>query len=67
MFIKFKKKDLAALIGKIAVTDSDLSPSGTVIIDNEIYPAETGGDYIDAGRGVRVIRIRGKKVVVIRV
>jgi membrane-bound serine protease (ClpP class) len=55
------------LIGKIGVTDSELRPSGTVIIDNEIYDAKTDGDFIEAGRGVRVTRVKGKKIFVRRV
>jgi len=66
-FKKDKKKDYSYLIGKIAITDTDLSPSGTVLIDNEVYPAIADGDYIDPGRGVRVNRVRGKKIFVIRV
>ena len=62
-----KDKNLAALIGKIGVTDSDLSPSGTVLIDNEIYDVETDGEFVEAGRGVRVIRVRGSKIWVKRV
>jgi len=62
-----KDKDLAALTGKIGVTDSDLDPLGTVLIDNEIYDVETDGEFVDAGRGVRVIRVRGSKIVVKKV
>jgi len=62
-----KKKNLTGLIGKIAVTDSDLSPSGTVLIDNEIFTAKTDDNFIEAGRGVRVTRVRGKKIFVRRV
>ena len=62
-----KDKDRAALIGKIGVTDSDLNPSGTVLIDNEIYDVKTDGEFVEAGRGVRVIRVRGSKVWVKRV
>ena len=62
-----KEKDYSALIGKIAVTDTDLQPSGTVLIDNEIYEVKTDGDFIEAGRGVRVTRVRGKKIFVRRV
>ena len=58
---------LTALIGKIAVTESELRPSGTVLIDNEIYEDEADGEFIDAGRGVRVTRVRGKKIFVRRV
>jgi len=60
-------KDLSSLIGKIAVTDSDMSPNGTVLIDNEIYEAVTDGEQIDPGRGVKVTRVKGKKIVVKRV
>ena len=62
-----KEKDYSALIGKIAITDTELSPSGTVLIDNEIYEAKTDGEFIEAGRGVRVTRVRGKKIFVRRV
>jgi len=60
-------KDLSSLIGKIAVTDSDMSPNGTVLIDDEIYEAVTDGEQIDPGRGVKVTRVKGKKLVVKRV
>jgi membrane-bound serine protease (ClpP class) len=60
-------KDLSALTGKIAITDTDLSPKGTVIIDDEIYEAEAEDGYVEAGRGVRVTRVRGKKIFIRRV
>jgi len=62
-----KDKDLGALTGKVGVTDSDLNPSGTVLIDNEIYDVTTDGELVEAGRGVRVIRVRGMKIWVKRV
>jgi len=65
--MKDKKENYGALIGKIAVTDTDMSPSGTILIDNEVYPAITSGESIEAGRGVRVIKVRGKKIFVIKV
>ena len=62
-----KDKNNAHLIGKVAVTDSELNPSGTVLIDNEIYEVKTDGEYVEAGRGVRVTRVHGKKIFVRRV
>ena len=62
-----KDQSLTALIGKIAVTESELRPLGAIMIDNEIYEAEADGDFIDSGRGVRVTRVRGKKIFVRRV
>jgi membrane-bound ClpP family serine protease len=60
-------KDLSSLIGRIAVTDSEMSPKGTVLIDEEIYEAVTDGERIDPGKGVKVTRVKGKKIVVKRV
>jgi len=62
-----KDKDYSDLTGKIALTDTDLQPSGTVLIDNKIYEAKTEGEFIEAGRGVRVTRVRGRKIFVRRV
>jgi len=62
-----KDKSLTALIGKIGVTDSDLNPSGTILIDNEIYDVTADDEFVEAGRGVRVLRVRGSKIWVKRV
>ena len=59
--------DLSSLIGRIAVTDSEMSPKGTVLIDDEVYEAETDGECIEPGRGVKVTRVKGKKIIVKRV
>ena len=59
--------DLSSLIGRIAVTDSEMSPKGTVLIDEEIYEAVTDGEHIDPGKGVKVTKVKGKKIVVKRV
>jgi len=55
------------LTGKIAITDTEMDPKGTVLIDDQIYEAQALDGYIAAGRGVRVIKIRGKKIFVKRV
>jgi membrane-bound ClpP family serine protease len=62
-----EQKALTALIGKIGVTDSALQPEGTVLIDNEIYTVESDSGFVEEGRGVRVTRIKGKKIYVRRV
>jgi membrane-bound serine protease (ClpP class) len=60
-------QDLKTLIGKIAITDSDLSPKGTAVIDDEVYEVEAEEGYVEAGRGVRVTRVKGKKIFIRRV
>jgi len=62
-----EKKDVSDLIGKIAVTESELSPCGIVSIDGEIYDVTTEGEHVDEGRGVKVTRVKGKKIFVVRV
>jgi membrane-bound serine protease (ClpP class) len=59
--------DYTALTGKIGITDSALQPSGTVLIDNEIYNVESDAGFVEEGRGVRVTRVKGKKIYVRRV
>jgi membrane-bound serine protease (ClpP class) len=59
--------ELASLTGKIAITDTEMRPKGTVLIDDKIYEAEALDGYIEAGRGVRVIRVHGKKLTVKKV
>ena len=60
-------KDYFKLIGKIGITESSLNPCGIVQIDDEIYSVKTEGEFVDEGRGVKVIRVQGKKIIVIRV
>ncbi|MDR2965588.1 MAG: NfeD family protein [Treponema sp.] len=62
-----KENDYSALIGKIAVTDTPLEPLGTVLIDGEIYEARTDAEFVDAGRGVKITRVKGNKIFVRRV
>jgi membrane-bound ClpP family serine protease len=62
-----ENKDYTVLTGKIAVTDSALQPEGTVLIDNEIYIVESDSGFVEEGRGVRVTRVKGKKIFVRRV
>jgi len=59
--------DYKQLIGKIGVLQSKLNPSGTVLIDGEIYDVMTEGEPVDEGRGVKVTRVQGKKIIVRRV
>ena len=58
---------LAALTGKIGVTDTVLRPSGRAIFDGKVYTVEADGEYVDTGRGVIVTRVRGNRIIVRRV
>jgi len=62
-----KFNELKKLIGKIGVTQSELNPDGTIQIDDEVYEVRTEGEQVDEGRGVKVVRVQGKKIIVRRV
>jgi len=61
------QSELKNLIGKIGVTQSELNPNGTIQIDDEVYEVRTEGEQVDEGRGVKVVRVQGKKIIVRRV
>jgi len=62
-----KNKNLSLLRGKTGVTESELNPGGSVQIDGEVYEARTDGEYVEQGRSVKVIRVKGRKIFVVRV
>ena len=41
-----------------------LRPAGMIKIENEKYSVVTGGEYIDKGKKVRVIKTEGNKIIV---
>jgi membrane-bound serine protease (ClpP class) len=59
-----ERRTLRQLVGKIGVTKSVMLPSGAVVIDGQTIDALTEGIPIEAGQRVRVIEVRGNRVVV---
>jgi membrane-bound ClpP family serine protease len=53
-----------SLVGKIAIVAAPLTPSGTVEVDDEIYDAISQESNIESGRGVRVVGVKGKRLLV---
>lgn len=64
---KKESENKPSLVGKIVITDSSLNPDGTALMDGEILKVQTEGEFVDSGRGVRITRVRGKKIYVKRV
>jgi membrane-bound serine protease (ClpP class) len=52
--------------GEQGTADSDLRPSGKVMLAGRLVDVVTEGDYVDAGSSVEVIRVEGNRVVVRR-
>ena len=55
---------LAELLGQTGTSVTPLRPAGTVEIGGESVDVVTGGEYVDSGRVVRVVRVEGARVVV---
>jgi membrane-bound ClpP family serine protease len=59
-----ERRALRALVGKIGSAKSTMLPSGAVIVDGRTIDAVSEGMPIEPGQPVRVIEVRGNRVVV---
>jgi membrane-bound serine protease (ClpP class) len=55
---------LSEFVGKEGVAQSDLRPVGIVVVDGRRVDCVTEGAMIDAGSRVKIIQVRGNRVVV---
>lgn len=59
-----ERRALRALLGKIGVAKSTMLPSGSVVVEGRNIDAVSEGMPIEPGQTVRVIEVRGNRVVV---
>jgi membrane-bound serine protease (ClpP class) len=59
-----ERRSLREMVGKIGVAKSLMLPSGAVTIEGRTIDALSEGTPIEAGQQVRVIEVRGNRVVV---
>jgi len=59
-----KRRTMRALVGKLGRAKSLMLPSGAITIDGQIVDAVSEGMAIEAGQMVRVVEVRGTRVVV---
>ncbi|WP_282019906.1 NfeD family protein [Planomicrobium okeanokoites] len=52
------------LIGQMAVTATELRPSGTIVFGDERIDAVSEGRYIGRGKDVKIIKVEGSRIVV---
>lgn len=57
---------LAVLTGKTGKAVTDLRLSGKVEIENEVYQAVSANEYINSGEPVKVSKVEGNRIVVIK-
>jgi len=58
------RKALEELVGRVGRAKSKMLPSGIILIDNQAYDATSEGLPIEPGQRVRVIEVRGNRIVV---
>ncbi|MDC7225729.1 MAG: NfeD family protein [Spirochaetales bacterium] len=56
--------DYTELAGKDGTAHTDLRPSGTIIVNNLKYSAVTGGEYIEKGKKVEILKTEGSRIIV---
>lgn len=59
-----KRRGLRELVGQVGQARSVMLPSGPVLIDGKIVDAVSEGMAIEKGQTVRVVEVRGSRVVV---
>lgn len=59
-----ERRTLRQLVGKLGVAKTLMLPSGAVVVDGRTIDALSEGMPIEAGQQVRVIEVRGHRVVV---
>lgn len=52
------------LVGQMAVTATELRPSGTIVYGDERIDAVSEGRYIGRGKDVKIIKVEGSRIVV---
>jgi membrane-bound ClpP family serine protease len=48
-------------VGSSADVDTDLRPTGRIRIGEEVFEAQTGGDYVAKGASVRIVSVNGSR------
>lgn len=63
-FIISEAKKLSNFVGKEAIAQTDLRPSGKIILNGEWLEAQSDGDFIAKGSSVKVLKVSGAYLIV---
>ncbi len=63
-YATYTEEKYADLIGKEGVAMTVLRPAGRALIDNKKYSVVTAGDYIEAERKIKVLKVEGSRIIV---
>lgn len=59
-----ERERLRAMIGQVAEAKCDMLPAGAIVLDGRTIDAVSEGMPVDAGQRVRIVEVRGNRVVV---
>jgi membrane-bound ClpP family serine protease len=51
-------------VGAVALVDAPLRPTGRIKIGEDVFEAQTGGDWVDRGASVKVVSVSGSRYLV---
>lgn len=57
-------QDYSPLVGKEGDTHTELRPAGIVVIEGKKVDVVTGGELVERGKRVRVVKVEGNRIVV---
>jgi membrane-bound serine protease (ClpP class) len=58
------EENLQLLIGKSGTAETTLRPAGKALIEGAVYSVESDSEFIEAGKPIKVIRVRGNRILV---
>jgi membrane-bound serine protease (ClpP class) len=56
-----KDRDLSRHVGTTALVEAQLRPSGKIRIGEDVYEAQTHGEWVEKGREVKVVSVNGSR------
>jgi membrane-bound serine protease (ClpP class) len=59
-----EQEDRQSLVGKIGIAATPLHPVGRVEVEGEVYEAQAEGLFVEQGRGVKIVKVRGNNITV---
>lgn len=57
-------KELQMHVGSVALVDAPLRPTGRIKIGDDVFEAQTSGDWVDRGISVKVVSVSGSRYLV---
>jgi membrane-bound serine protease (ClpP class) len=58
------EENLQLLIGKMGRAETTLRPAGKALIEGKVYVVESDAEFIEQGKSITVIRVRGNRILV---